>query len=642
MEHKIEIEKPTRESLPIRVSVPESSSVSPATMSSLSSSEDSSSNSPVDTTNSQLSSWGISQQSKKKITPLIEKHIKLELWVQQYTDKGIPESTMIVKSKNYEDFIPVHKERLIIYMPICFENYAYEAPNFERLLSGIVSRFKDKKVHFAFLVTDELNRHNWAKKATKTSQKTVSGGEPGTPDDSSESKHSNDVSPRRPKCLYRNRSFIKNAQKESEEWLRAVKMDSASIDETTKRIGCEQITVFFWSEFKKATNLRELFCVRMNLTENTKELPFDRAPLDLEAFGKFVESERKNDQRAGENFNRIIEGLLRERAEKDFRIYGDQGARARRTCNDAYLTEEEIVQARVFWEIGDCFDFYIQPEQQVKEKGRDKRTRISPSLEWHDWWARKLLEMFTGKIGLLNHPKCYKFMSVAYSSKYIVKSAPEPGENKRVDDEFSDEFQEATEIPFGGEKVKRDSKVMVVVDPATGQKLSPNSSPGKKPKNSVDRAIAQKANGDLNNLPTRDKHAGPSVSPVVQRNHSGESTIVAVSHTVALSPTSGVSEPHQGMQGQVSISPPDDASNNNQQGDADKLQFRKYQLAFSISKSIAKVRKYGMPDETAKVLEEAKELAEALPMMDLPALEVIRAQFEAAQEPVDKLGGKFK
>lgn len=342
---------------------------------------------------------------------IAQKPIPVELWFQKYDEANLPTAALINK-KNHQLYIP-EKNRITIYMPICFENFAYDPPNFERLLKGIVKQFPSKEVHFVLLITDELNRHNWAKKASKTN---------------SPKRNSNDdvtnCSPRKPKCLGRNLSFIVDASQQCQEWLKQVKMDNLSLADTINRIGCFNITLFTWKDFKEKANLRDFFCEKMNISAGTNNMKIDASLLDTQELAKFVEEEYNNPQHSIGNISYadVIGNLLRERCKKDWKEEECRGRddKINNKCNEAYLLEETVVQMRIIGAIGDLIDYYIHPELQKDSPKRLQRTRINFSIEWHDWWSRELLKIRTG-VELLNRADLYHFMSAAYPQNNLIK-----------------------------------------------------------------------------------------------------------------------------------------------------------------------------------------------------------------------------
>jgi hypothetical protein len=362
------------------------------------------------------------RENKTSKNAYINDRIPLEMWLQKYDDHGIPKATAITTQNRWSE---IPKNDLIIYWPVCLESAVFDSFNFERLLRGTVEKFKKTKLHFAIIVTDEINRHNIAKRAPTPSNSGKAEPAGWTPWGSSGlsqvfSKFGVSYSA---KYLTSNQNYIEEAQKRAELWRESVNLATLdSIKAMELKLGCK-ITLFDWDEIMKSPNLREVFCEKMGIVNRPTALPVDLANVDISYMAAFVDKVYKNkrDDKAI-SFRGAIEALLFERMQKDGKEFGLNAAKKKK-FNKYYLLEETVGQMRVLALLGDLIDLYLHPELVVNSKRLAERQRISPEVEWHDWWARTLLGSLTNH-NFLNQPYLYRFVSTVYFPTAIFKNTP--------------------------------------------------------------------------------------------------------------------------------------------------------------------------------------------------------------------------
>jgi hypothetical protein len=464
----------------------------------------------------------------------VNDRMPIELWLQKYDKDDMPKATRITRQNRWTE---IPEKELIISFPICLENAAFNPLNFERLLKGTVEQFKKTALHFAIIVTDGVNRHNIAKRApsfnsspntspgtkhhgpNRLSEGDLSGGSAATSSPPNESVNdssssspssteempigSNGSIPSRAKCLSANTAYTEEAIRYGQSWLQSVGLnDEESITKMEERLKCK-ITLFYWREIMEERDLRKLFCNRMKISH----FPLDAADqqnvdLSAAAIANFAEKEYKNKAATTKpSYRSIVKALLDERFDQDREKLGRAKATKKVIFNKYYVQEEEVGQIRYLALVGDLINLYIHPELLTSSKRLSERQRISADIEWHDWWARKLLGMMTGA-DYLHRQDLYRFVSAGYFTTALIKQnqadCPPPGNNKRRSSSEPDAEAVAAAVAVVAPKLKRTSNAMSntnlpllspteeEVKAAEAEKQrSPNTTPPKKPKTPV-------------------------------------------------------------------------------------------------------------------------------------------------------------
>lgn len=295
---------------------------------------------------------------------------------------------------------------LIIYFPVCLGNVALNnASNFRKLLKDNVQRFHPRKVHFAILITDELNRHNIAKEKIMLDE---------TPRSARNDMRIYTPSPT--SCLKANDTFRPQAKALGDTWLSKI-----PLEQIAQEIGC-RITAFRWGEVINTDDFRMLFTEKMGLTasQNNPFLIGQQQPTtkDLASFAQHQLSYNSE-------FAKAVTPQLVKLENNDKSIFRKHfNAPLSRKCIESYLFEEMAHIMTVLASAGDLIDIFIQPEALNTKKNN---FFFGETL---NYWTRELLTQYLNEVhpsapgtDFKNSPGLLRYITAAHPLDYFLNTA---------------------------------------------------------------------------------------------------------------------------------------------------------------------------------------------------------------------------
>ncbi len=362
------------------------------------------------------------------------KKAQLLFRLQTFDEHGCPKTAQInTKAQTASGFNTVNcHNNFVIYWPLCYGNPIYANTNdFKRLLQGVIKKLKwpkPYKVHFIFVDTGELHRHNLAKESlTPVSSLTQLKANASTPQPTSKGdSKTNSDSPREIPVTQLNERTRRTGIN-----LGKLMTRSLNFSKIAEELDCI-IDLITWGEVKDPLAFRALI---KRIVKNDSDDPENLTSLwegnDIHNLSLFVAKQYSDiegdEETLSPTFTQAMSPILLAQTEKDAQKYGEKfNFKRSYKATKLYLFEEKSHMMLVDISISDLVDAVFQPERLPITKSSCNSRKDCIGEKLNEWTVKLLAKRLECEISDLPKPCRYVTVQIPRNFNIHVEDALSP------------------------------------------------------------------------------------------------------------------------------------------------------------------------------------------------------------------------